>query len=105
MDRRSQSVTLQQATEASPTLARLVELGRDSVARLQSIMPLIPQALRPAVKAGPIEGSTWCLLLDNNATAAKMRQLLPSLEAHLRVKGWEIAAIRLKVQESRSRRI
>ena len=96
---------MQQATEASPTLARLAELGRDSVARLQSIMPLIPAALRPAVKAGPIDGSIWCLLLDNNATAAKMRQLLPSLEAHLRVKGWEITSIRLKVQESRSRRI
>ncbi|MEP6970611.1 MAG: hypothetical protein ABJA49_09225 [Betaproteobacteria bacterium] len=104
MDRRAHSVTLQQATEASPTLARLAELGRDSVARLQSIAPLIPAALRPAVKAGPIEGSNWCLLLDNNAAAAKIRQLLPALQAHLRVKGWEVAAIRLKVQESRPRR-
>ena len=103
MDRRAHSVTLQQATEASPTLARLAELGRDSVARLQSIAPLIPAPLRPAVKAGPIEGDTWCLLLDNNATAAKMRQLLPSLQAHLRVKGWDVTSIRLKVQESRTR--
>jgi len=59
---------------------------------------LIPVALRKAVKAGPIDGTTWCLLLDNNAVAAKMRQLLPALEAHLRSKGWEINSIRLKVQ-------
>jgi ethanolamine ammonia-lyase small subunit len=42
------------------------------------------------------------LLLDNNAVAAKVRQLLPSLEAHLRSKGWEITSIRLKVQMSRN---
>lgn len=104
MDRRARSVTLHQATEASPTLARLAQLGRDSVARLQAVTPLIPSSLRPAVKAGPIEGGTWCLLLDNNATAAKMRQLLPALLAHLRVKGWDTTSIRLKVQESRTRR-
>jgi hypothetical protein len=103
MDRRAQSVTLQQATEASPTLARLAELARDSVARLKTVEPLIPAALRAAVKAGPIDATQWCLLLDNNAAAAKMRQLLPSLQAHLRTKGWEERAIRLKVQNSRSR--
>ena len=79
-------------------LMRLTELTRESVARLNSIQPLIPAALRSSVKAGPIDGSTWCLLLDNNAAAAKMRQLLPSLQAHLRSKGYLVDSIRLKVQ-------
>ena len=70
-------------------LARLTELTRDSVARLAAVQPLIPATMRTCVKAGPIDGAVWCLLLDNNATAAKMRQLLPSLQAQLRVKGWE----------------
>ena len=96
--RRNHSVTLQQATRDSPTLARLTELSRDSVARLQAILPLIPLALRGSVKAGPIDGTGWCLLLDNNAAAAKLRQMLPALEAHLRSKGWQVEAIRLKVQ-------
>lgn len=82
----------------SPTLARLSELVRDSALRLKAIEPLIPPMLRPAIQAGPIEGSTWCLLVESNAAAAKLRQLLPALQAHLRIRGWEVTAIRLKVQ-------
>jgi len=98
MHRRSHSFTVLQATQSSPTLARLASLATDSTARLRAIEPLIPAALRNAVKAGPIDGTSWCLILDNNAVAAKMRQLLPALEAHLRSKGWEVNSIRLKVQ-------
>ena len=100
MTRRNQSVTLHQATLDSPTLAHLTALTRDSVARLQAIMPLIPAPLRASVKAGPIDGPTWCLLLETNSAAAKMRQLLPALAAHLRARGWPVEAIRLKVQRS-----
>ena len=98
MHRRHQSVTLAQASMESPTLARLSELVRDSALRLKAIEPLIPPMLRPAIQAGPIEGSTWCLLVESNAAAAKLRQLLPALQAHLRIRGWEVTAIRLKVQ-------
>ena len=98
MNRRQYAITVLQASQDSPTLARLAELSRDSVARLNALDGLIPTALRPAIKAGPIDGDAWCLLLDNNAAAAKVRQLLPALLAHLRVKGWEINSIRLKVQ-------
>ena len=98
MNRRHHCVTLLQASQDSPTLFRLTELTRDSVARLKAIESLIPAPLRAAVKAGPIEGPVWCLILDNNAAAAKIRQLLPAFESHLRVKGWELSSIRLKVQ-------
>ena len=101
MNHRHQAVTLLQATQDSPSLARLTALSDESVARLKSIAPLIPATLRAAVKAGPIEGPVWCLILDTNAAAAKMRQLLPSFESHLRSKGWEVNSIRLKVQISR----
>jgi hypothetical protein len=59
---------------------------------------MIPVVLRTAVKAGPIDGPNWCLIVNSNAAAAKIRQLLPAMEAHLRTKGWQISAIRLKVQ-------
>jgi hypothetical protein len=101
MNRRHHSVTLLQASQGSPTLARLTELSRDSVARLKAIELLIPASLRTAVKAGPIEGPVWCLILDSNAAAAKIRQILPTLESHLRVNGWEVNSIRLKVQITR----
>jgi hypothetical protein len=98
MNRRHQSITLQQAFQDAPSLARLSELSADSVARLKAIETLIPAALRPALKAGPIDGAVWCLIVGNNAAAAKVRQLLPALQAHLRSKGWAVDSIRLKVQ-------
>ncbi|MEY4755541.1 MAG: hypothetical protein RJA34_439 [Pseudomonadota bacterium] len=82
-------------------MARLTMLTMDSSARLKAIESLIPFHLRPAIKAGPIDGDNWCLLVDSNAAAAKLRQMLPSLLACLRTKGWEIDGIRLKVQTSR----
>lgn len=103
MNQRSRPVTLLQATQASPTLARLTELSMDSVARLKAVQPLIPAPLRSAITAGPIDGPVWCLIVSSNAAAAKLRQLLPALEAHLRSTGWEVTSIRLKVQMSTGR--
>lgn len=100
MTNRVRSVTLLQATQDSPILAKLSELTADSSARLKAIESLIPDNLRACIRPGPIDGATWCLIVNNNATAAKIRQLLPALQAHLRVKGWEVNSIRLKVQIS-----
>jgi hypothetical protein len=100
MTRRNHPVTLMQATQESPMLARLTELSKDSVARLKAVEPMIPAVLRSAIKAGPIDGSNWCLIVNSNAAAAKIRQLLPAIEAQLRSKGWQISSIRVKVQIS-----
>ncbi|WP_280187392.1 hypothetical protein [Delftia sp. PS-11] len=98
--RRNHAVTALQAAEASPTLARLAQLTRESSSRLAAVLPLVPPMLRTSLKAGPIEGSTWCLLVASNAAAAKVRQLLPAMAAHLRTKGWDVAEIRIKVQSA-----
>ena len=89
--------TAQQAVENSPTLARLAELVRESSARLATIESLIPETLRGAVKAGPIDGESWCLLVNGNAAAAKLRQLMPLIQARLLGRGWKITSIRLKI--------
>lgn len=98
MNRRHYAISLQQASEDSPTLAKLAALTRESSERLQAIELLIPAALRGTVQAGPIDGTSWCLLVKSNAAAAKIRQLLPALQAHLRNRGWEVHSIRLKIQ-------
>ena len=79
-------------------LAQLVALTRESTERLKAVESLIPPALRPTLQAGPIEGQTWCIMVKSNAAAAKLRQLLPAMQAHLRIKGWQVNVIRLKVQ-------
>jgi hypothetical protein len=98
MNRRLHPVTALQAAEGSPTLARLAELARDSTERLKAVELLIPAALRPAIKAGPVDGPAWCLLVDSSAAAAKLRQVLPALQNRLRDRGWEVTSIRIKVQ-------
>jgi hypothetical protein len=97
-NRRLHPVTLQQAADESPTLARLAQLARESGERLKAVEPLIPASLRPAVRPGPIDGAAWCLLVESSAAAAKLRQILPALIAHLCEGGWEVTSIRLKVQ-------
>jgi len=92
------SLTLQQAAEASPTLARLAALAQESRERLQALAPLIPPPLRAAIRPGPIDGADWCLLVGNTAAAAKLRQLLPDLQRALRARGYEVDSIRLKIQ-------
>jgi hypothetical protein len=101
MDQRHRPVSVQEAALNSPTLARLAELARESTERLKAVEMLIPAALKPAIQAGPIEGPDWCLLVEGNAAAAKLRQLLPLLQNHLRSRGWEVNSIRLKVQQTR----
>ncbi|HNV60516.1 MAG TPA: hypothetical protein PKH72_12750 [Rhodoferax sp.] len=97
MNRRHQSFTVLQATQDSPTLARLTSLATESSTRLELIQALIPLGMRPSVRPGPIEGAVWCLILDNNSIASKIRQLLPAFESHLRAKGCDVSAIRVKV--------
>jgi hypothetical protein len=98
MQRRHQAIPLQQAAQESPTFARLAGLVRDSSARLQAIRTMLPAPLRASVQAGPIEDGCWCLLVSSNAVAAKLRQLVPSLQAHLNQKGLQVSSIRIKVQ-------
>jgi hypothetical protein len=96
--RRLHPISLQQAADESPTLAKLAQLARESGERLKAVQLLIPGPLRASVRAGPIEGTAWCLLVDSNAAAAKLRQVVPALLAHLCDRGWQVNSIRLKVQ-------
>lgn len=91
------ALTVRQAAEQSPSLARLTELVRESGDRLQAVQDLIPEALRSSVKAGPIDSDVWCLLVHGNAAAAKLRQILPLLQARLQREGWKVNSIRLKI--------
>ena len=92
-----QAVPIAQAVENSAALGRLASQVRESAHRLETIESLIPQALRPAVQAGPINGDTWCLLVTSNSAAAKLRQLSPLILARLKTGGIEVNSIRLKI--------
>ena len=81
----------------SEPLAQLARRMRESQARLVAITPLLPPALRAQVKAGPIDELGWTLLVSNSAVSAKLRQMVPALEAHLRTQGWDGPPVRVKM--------
>ena len=99
--RNQHQFTLLQASEKNPGLAKLMSQQKESLTRLKAIEPLIPPSLRAAVKCGPFDEGVWCMMLSNNTTAAKLRQLLPMFEEKLRAMDLEVTAIRLKVSRQK----
>ncbi len=89
------AVPLAQALQQAPVLAGLLERVEQSSAMLRQVRTLIPPGIE--VRAGPVEDRQWCLLVSNNAGAAKIRQLVPALTSSLRSAGWPTEAIRIKV--------
>lgn len=93
----SSTLAIGQALAGSEPLAQLARRMRDSQDRLAAITPLLPPAMRASVRAGPIDDTGWSLLASSNAVAAKLRQMLPALEAHLRTRGWDGPPLRVKL--------
>jgi hypothetical protein len=98
---RGRAVPVERAVLESSSLAQLSALSRESQLRLQSLQRVLPPLLWAQLSAGPIEADSWCVLVSNNAVAAKIRQWAPAMAAHLRTKGWEVQTIRVKVRSSR----
>lgn len=85
------------ALSASSPLARLGERLRESAAMLESVRPLLPGPLGAHVRAGPLDEAGWSLLVGHAAAAAKLRQLVPHLEARLADRGHAVTSVRIKV--------
>ena len=94
----SRSLPLSTALGRSEALTGLLQRVRESRERYEAIAPLLPPALREAVRPGPLDEAGWSLLVPHAAAAAKMRQMLPTLEAALRERGWAGPALRIKIQ-------
>lgn len=94
---RSSTQDVLQALSHSGSLEYLLQQNLKSQQCLQAIIGFLAPGLRASVYAGSLENGTWCLLTVSNSAAAKLRQLTPSLAAHLRVKGWDIQAIKIKL--------
>jgi len=95
---KTQSVT--QILDSATSLSQLQALARDGQNRLKAILPLLPVSMRSLVQSGGVESDSWCILVPNSAMAAKLRQFLPSLCAHLRTKGWNVQTITVKVSNA-----
>ena len=91
------AVPLADALQDSEPLARLAERLKDSRRRFECIEALLPPSLAAQAKPGPVDVHGWTLLARTPAGAAKLRQLVPLLQAHLAEHGFRMAPIRVKV--------
>jgi hypothetical protein len=93
----SRTLGIDQALAGSEPLAQLARRMQASQDRLAAVLPMLPPALRGAVRAGPIDDAGWSLLVGSNAVAAKLRQMVPALEAQLRAQGFDGPPVRVKL--------
>jgi len=91
------NLPLSTALGRSEPLASLLKRLRESQARFAAIQPLLPETLRAAVSAGTLDDSAWVLLAANASAAAKLRQMVPELQAALVADGWAGPDIKVKV--------
>ena len=86
------------ALDRSEALGSLLQRLRASQARYDALAGLLPPALREGVRPGPLDDAAWVLLAPHAAAAAKLRQMLPTLQAALQSAGWDGPPIRIKVR-------
>lgn len=87
-----------EALRRSAPLAALRERLKESNERFEAIRASLPPGLASQLAPGPVDAEGWSVLAANAAVAAKLRQLRPRLEAILQQRGWQVSAIRIKVQ-------
>ena len=91
--------TVNQAVQASPVLANMVERVALSQSLFQRVLPYVPPALHSQIAAGPVDQGVWCILITNPAAATKLRHLRPTLLTALQAAGHPITDIRLKIRK------
>ena len=91
------NLPLSTALDRSDSLSSILKRLRLSQARLQAIAPALSPGLLAAVSAGPLDDTAWVLLAANGAVAAKLRQMVPDLQATLLAAGWDGTPIKIKV--------
>lgn len=97
-NRSNVAVAIQDALNQSSVMSGLASAIRQSQQQMRHIAPLLPSALARVVQPGPIDATTWCLLVPNGSVATKLRQLLPTIEAELRSVHGPHYSVRIKVR-------
>lgn len=74
-----------------PAAQRIVRLGQD-------LRLLLPPALKDSCEVAGFDDGTVLLKVSSAGLAAKLRQTLPRLADGLQQRGWQVSAIRTRVQ-------
>jgi Dna[CI] antecedent, DciA len=85
------------ALQESSVLGALLARRRAVEELWRMVAPILPAALAQGVKPGTLQDGTWTLLANHAATAAKLRQLAPQVQAHLQGLGVAVQTVSVKV--------
>ncbi len=94
---RGRAVSVTQAALGSGVLGPLWRQAQSAQACLAELRSVLPASLLSQVQSGPIQEGVWTLLVGHSSAAAKIRQWVPALQAHVRTKGWPVQRIDVKV--------
>lgn len=81
-----------------PEFSALKAHSQEALAAQALWLSIAPKSLVPFCHASTIKNQQLSVNADNNAVAAKIKLLLPSLLIQLEKQGCEVTAIRVKVQ-------
>jgi hypothetical protein len=91
------TLPLNAALSRSEPLGRLMQRLRESNDCLAAVRGLLPAGLADEVRAGPFDETGWTLLVSGSAAAAKLRQVLPRIEAELLARRRQSVVVRVKI--------
>ncbi len=89
--------SLSEALQAAPTVAGVLAGHREAQACYALIEPLLPSGLASQLRPGPLQDGTWTLFAAGNASAAKVRQLLPRLAERLQASRGDVKVVKVKI--------
>lgn len=93
-----------EALARSEPMALLASRMRESQTRLTCIQSLLPEPMRGHVSAGPVDDTAWALLVSSSAIAAKLRQLIPTLQEELQSCGFAPKSMQVRLLTARGSR-
>jgi hypothetical protein len=85
------------ALSRSEPLGRLMQRLQESNDCLDAVRALLPAGLADEVRAGPLDEKGWTLLVSGSAAAAKLRQMMPLIEAQLLAHRNKALVVRVKI--------
>jgi len=87
---------------SAPETGRLVPQAAELLEIRQALRDLLPDTMRAFCEIARVKQGSVVIFAENNATAAKLRLISPTLLNELRRRGMQLTGIELRVQGGKS---
>jgi len=94
---------LDELLTSAPEVGRLVPQAAELLDVRQALRELLPDSLRGLCQIARVKQGKVVIFADNNAIAAKLRLLEPTIVNDLGRRGWKLTGIAVRVQVGMSR--